>query len=148
MAESLGTLLHAAYMMEQVSLHALKERLGLADDQDVLARFKAHIVETRWQASLVKACMEFQEIHTGAHDGGAVRLVGKMKTENLFELKRFEIDLYKRVISFVRTQYAPEVLQACREILEQEVSMMEWIEDNHFKIKDLFSAEKRLPSSI
>jgi ferritin-like metal-binding protein YciE len=128
--ESLVSLLCAAYAVEQKSLDALREQ-ELVSDSGFQKRIRAHVVETQWQKRLLGACLEFQgidkdfideEVHKFADSTG--RLV------DLFSIKRFEIDLYKKIIAAARVADAPEVLQACREILEQERAMAEWIEDN------------------
>jgi len=97
---------------------------------DIAARINTHIVETQWQLKLLTACLEFhgsdknfpdKEVHGFSGEfGGLV---------DLFSVKRFEISLYKRIIAAAREANAPEILQSCREILEQERAMAEWIED-------------------
>ncbi len=132
MAESLITLLSAAYTVEQKSLAAIKKHLITADNPDTEVRIRAHFVETQWQIKLLKACLELLGIDREALDAKECRRPAETGGTGLLAIKRLEIDLYKKVIVEARRQHAPEVLQACREILEQERAMAEWIEDNHF----------------
>jgi ferritin-like metal-binding protein YciE len=133
MGLSLGTLLCAVYLVEQKSLDVLTEQLETAGTREARKRIKAHLVETQWQIKLLEACMEFQGIDRNIPDKEASGLADEIGSTGLFGLKRFEIELYKRVIAAAREQGAPEVLQACREIMEQERAMAEWIEDSRFE---------------
>lgn len=128
-AESLATLLRTAYAVEQKALDTLREQAEFAS-LEMRPRIMDHIVETQWQLKLLGACLEFQGIDKNFVDKGAHGLVEEVgRLEDLFSIKRFEINLYKKIISAAREAAAPEILQACREILEQERAMAEWLED-------------------
>lgn len=125
MTESLRDLLRTAYMTEQLSLSALRAQMQKLGSKDMHIRIKAHVIETQWQLSLLKACMELRGI-----DKDVPRIEPKPDKVSLADIKRFEISLYKKMIAAAREQQAPEVLQASREILEQELTMSDWLEDN------------------
>jgi len=129
--ESLITLLRTAHAVEQGFLDAVKGHLDAVTCPDAIARIRSHLVEMQWQARLLEACLEFQH-HAGvALDAEVCKQAEEASGAGLLAIKKFKIALYKRIIAEARKQQAPEVLQACREILEQEREMAEWIEDNY-----------------
>jgi ferritin-like metal-binding protein YciE len=132
MALTLETLLCALHMVEHKSLASVQEQVEISGDADTRTRLKAHLVETQWQIKLLEACLEFQGIDWRTPGREALRVVEKVDA-GLLTIKRFEIALYKKIIVAARKCRAPEILQACREILEQERAMAEWLEDNHHK---------------
>jgi len=134
MAENLAALLRAAYAAECMFLDILKKYLEAAQPHDVRIRLGEHLVETQWQANLLGACLEFQGANKDIPDAQACTLAAAAGKTGLLAIKRFKIDLYKKIIAEARKQRAAEVIQACREILEQERAMAEWIEDYPFAI--------------
>ena len=132
MTEALATLLCTAYAMEKKSLAVIREHLLATDNPEVGARIRAHFVETQWQIKLLRACLEIQGIDEEALDAESRNCISEIESTNLLTIKRFEINIYKTVIAEARKQHMPEILQCCREILEQERAMAECIEDNYF----------------
>ena len=147
MTESLVTLLCTAYAAEHESLHVIKEYLTAADDRAVQIRIKEHLVETQWQIKLLRACMQFQSIDKDDPDTEFRDISSQINNTDLLAIKRFEIALYKKIIVKARKRQSPEVLQACREILGQEIAMAEWIEDNHSKTNRSLSAKRIILSA-
>jgi ferritin-like metal-binding protein YciE len=131
MPESLATLLCSVYAVELKCIEIIRAQLEAADCPDARKRIKAHLIETQWQIKLLDACLEFQGIDRALSGTDFDGLASKISRLSLFEIKRFEIELYKKVIAAAREHRAPEVLQACREILEQERAMAEWVQDNY-----------------
>jgi ferritin-like metal-binding protein YciE len=130
MAETLATLLRAARLAERRSITILKGKMEIIDDLDVYKQFQSHLVETQWQVKLLEACLEFQGADKDEPDLEAFKIASEVGSAGLFAMKRFEIGLYKRIIAAAREANAVDVLQACREILEQERAMAEWIESS------------------
>lgn len=143
MAESLETLLCAIYAVEQKSLEIIAEQMKFAVNEGIRKRLKGHLAETQWQIKLLEACIKFQDIDGNITDRRMYRLADEIGNASLLEIKNVEIDLYKKLIVAARERHAPEVLQACREILEQERAMAEWIEDNSLDVNVSFLEEKR-----
>jgi ferritin-like metal-binding protein YciE len=128
-------LLRTAHKVEQDVLGILRRHLEASECQDVQARLKDHLAETKWQVKLLEACLEFH--HAGGEDTAEIKtaeFVTEAWHKDLLALKRLEIDLYKKIIIEARAHQVPEVVQACREILEQERAMAEWIEDSRLVI--------------
>ncbi|MDE2337485.1 MAG: nucleotide sugar dehydrogenase [Alphaproteobacteria bacterium] len=129
--ENLWTLLCAACAVEKKSLAAVRKCMDAAGNPVVRSRLDAHLLETRWQIKLLDACLDIHGVDKEVLAVEASAVVPALSRENLLTIKRAEICLYERIISLARKQRAPDVQQACREILEQERTMAEWIEDNH-----------------
>ncbi len=140
MSEHLWTLLCTACEVEKESLNALRKCIGSAVNPAARAKLNAHLSETRWQMKLLDACLDINGVDKGRFERGVARLVPKISRENLLTIKCAEIDLYEKIIFIARKGHTPDVLQACREILEQERAMAEWIEDNHMLVNISFSA--------
>jgi ferritin-like metal-binding protein YciE len=129
--EPLITLLHTAHAAEQEFLEAVRGHLETITCSGIRARISSHLVEMQWQIRLLEACLEFRGNGGVFSDVEVRRQAAETAKAGLLAIKRFKIALYKKIIAEARKQQAPEVLQACREILEQERGMAEWIEDNH-----------------
>jgi ferritin-like metal-binding protein YciE len=140
--ESLITLLRTAHAAEQAFLEAVKGHLDAVTCPDAIAHIRSHLVEMQWQARLLEACLEFQDHAGAALDAELCKQAEEASAAGLLAIKRFKIALYKRIIAEARKQQVPEVLQACREILEQERGMAEWLEDNHSGLPRLTENEK------
>ncbi len=138
MTKSLIMLLCAAHMVEKKSLGALKEQMEVAENAAIYERIKAHLVETQWQVSLLEACLEFQGIDKNFLDRKTCKLADRINGLDLVGIKQFEIRIYSKIIAAARKTDAPEILQACREILEQDRTMAEWIEDNSYQLNPAF----------
>lgn len=128
MSVSLPTLLYTGYAMEQRSLDILNGQLEIVDDADLHRQLKSHVVETKWQIKLLEACLEFQNLDKQlCHQKSCVMLAG-FSHKGLLAFERFEVDLYKKLMAAAHAVHAPEILQSCKEILEQERAMVEWLE--------------------
>lgn len=138
MPERLKTLLRMAYAVEQKSIDVLQRQIETARNFCAQERLKSHLVETQWQVNLLKACFEFLETDNEPLESEVPDIICGIAHPDLFTMKRIEIKLYKQIMSAARKAQAPDVLQACREILEQERAMAEWIEDS------LLDAEKTM----
>ncbi len=140
MSEHLWTLLCTACEVEKESLSALRKCLNAVVHPAARERLHEHLSETRWQMKLLDACLDINGVDKSRFKRGVARLVPKISRENLFTIKCAEVDLYEKIIFIARKGHTSDVLQACREILEQERAMAEWIEDNHALVNISFSA--------
>lgn len=145
--ESLAVLLRTAHAAEQEFLDTVRGYLETITHPDMQERLRSHLVEMQWQIKLLEACLEFQDSAGATQDTEVREQAVETSKAGLLAIKKFKIALYKKIIAQARKQQAPEVLQACREILEQERGMAEWIEDNHSDLPH-FPAEGKAPQAI
>lgn len=97
-------------------------------------RLQGHLVETRWQSRLLETVLEHYNLDKNPVDRQDYPFFSEIGKSSLFAFERFEIELYKKLIGAAREAQEPEIQQVCKEILEQERAMAEWIEDNACKI--------------
>ncbi len=145
MKKSLRLLLCAAYKTELKALAVLKGQSELDHHTDVQERINDHIVKTEWQLKLLTACLEFQDVGKHELEGEPQELAGKA---DLLSINKFEISLYKRLIATARVVHAPEILKVCEEILEQEIALAEWVEDNFLKIPPDFMRPAKAAADV
>lgn len=128
--DGLSKLLCSAYAVEKKSLELIQRCVQTAENFHINDRLSEHLVETRWQLQLLKACMDLHGVDMSLAREEKEKIDGWFPHAQLKPLKRIEIDLYKKGIGIAREYGAPEAQQACREILDQERAMYEWLLDN------------------
>lgn len=129
MDTSLTPLLRAAHQAEHHFVAIVKESLDSPGEPVLQERLKDHLVEMQWQIRLLEACLEFRDGHAAAPCPATCRAAAESGAGGLIAIKRFKINLYKKILQEARQQQAAEVLQAGREIIGQERAMAEWLED-------------------
>ena len=118
--------LYDAYRLERRALRVLTVAQEMARLCPRLrARIKEHFDETKWQSRLIEACLE-----SLGEKPRAKRLTwGLPPMRTGMALKRREITAYRELIAAAEAAGEPDIAQAGREILAQEVAMSTWLED-------------------
>jgi ferritin-like metal-binding protein YciE len=118
--------LYDAYRLERRAMRILAVAQEIARLCPRLrARIREHAVETRWQARLLEVSLENLGAKPGAR--GGKRHLPRARTGVGF--KRQEIAAYRALIVAAERANEPDIAQAGREILAQEISMSTWLED-------------------
>lgn len=121
--------LHDAYCLERRALEILhaQQRKSLCDA--LHTRMKEHALDTKWQARLLEVCLE----NLGASPGDAEPR--KIRHESMdVAFKQVEILTYSALIAAAKSAGEDEIADICREILEQERAMAEWLAENQHKM--------------
>lgn len=137
--------LNDAYAMELSLIPVLENH---ADDArrhpEVRRRDRQHLKETRDHARAVKKCIE----HLGGKPSASKKMIGRMTgavnsiaTEPFedeiiknflmdYATENFEIACYRSLIVAANEAGHPKIADVCEEILQDELEMAEWIEEN------------------
>ncbi len=140
--ESLAAWLRDAHAMEgqaETLLTAQIERLE--NYPEALPRLRSHLEETKAQRQALETCLEqLGESTSSLKDGTmkvAANLQGWMHAMSGDEVlknalasaafEQFEAASYKMLVSAARVADEPEIARTCETLLEQEVSMADWV---------------------
>jgi ferritin-like metal-binding protein YciE len=137
--------LNDAYAMELAIVPVLENHANDAKRHpDIRRRDLRHLKETKQHAKDVKKCIE----HLGEKPSATKKVIGRMTgamqslaTEPFedeimknfltdYATEHFEIACYKSLISAAKEAGHPKIARVCEEILEEELDMAEWIEEN------------------
>jgi ferritin-like metal-binding protein YciE len=130
--------LHDAYCMERRALEILhtQQRKSLCDQ--LRARMKEHALETKWQARLLEVCLE----NLGAAPPSFSHK--KIRHDSMdVAFKQVEILTYSALIAAAKSAGEDEIADICREILDQERTMADWLAENQHIL-----AENRLRVNV
>lgn len=137
--------LNDAYAMELAIIPVLENHANDAKRHpEIRRRDLKHLKETKQHAKDVKRCIE----HLGAKPSATKKVIGRitgamqsMATEPFedeimknfltdYATEHFEIAAYRSLIIAANEAGHPKIARVCEEILEEELDMAEWIEDN------------------
>lgn len=151
--DQLTTWLNDAYSMEQSLAQALENHAKDAEDfPEIQRHLEQHIDETRRHADRVKYCLSL----LGETPSTAKSVIGNvsgmlhgastgMYSDELvknaladFASENFEIACYRSLIAAAQEVNRPEIADVCREILQDEEAMAEWLETQIPQITQTF----------
>ncbi|MFV3131339.1 ferritin-like domain-containing protein [Niveispirillum sp. KHB5.9] len=137
--------LRDAYAMEVQAEKMLSNTADRLEDYPALkARLQQHVVETRNQASQVEQCLHQLNADTsmlktgvGAITGIAQAMSGIFASDEVVKgavfgaaFEYFEIINYKALITTAQAAGEAGIAAVLERILEEELAMAEWMEDN------------------
>lgn len=140
--DQLITWLNSAYSMEETLIKVLENHAkDAADFPEVRLKDEQHLEETRRHADRVKHCLSLlgekpSTVKSMMGDlMGAVqaRSTGMYKDELVknflsdFAAENFEIACYTSLIAAAHEAGQPEIAEICREILQDEQAMADWL---------------------
>lgn len=137
--------LRDAHAMEKQAEKMLKSQAHrLEHYPELQRRIEQHIEETLHQAEKLEHCLNllgadvstFKDI--GAQLTAFGQAVGGMMAEDevvkggiaCYAFENFEIACYKAIIKAADMASVPEVSQVCKEILQEEIAMADWLSKN------------------
>jgi ferritin-like metal-binding protein YciE len=141
--DQLITWLNSAYAMEQSLAQVLGNHAKDAEDfPEIQARHEEHLEETRRHADRVKYCLSLlgetpstaKSIIgnvTGMFQGASTGMYKDELVKNCladYASEHFEIACYRSLIAAAHEVGQPEIAEVCREILQDEEVMAEWLE--------------------
>lgn len=146
---------HAAEEQAQTMLSTMSGRLE--NYPDLKARIDQHIEETKGQAEAVRACLErLGSSPSGLKEAGtklmgfAQSFSGVFTSDEVakgvlasYAFEHMEIASYKMLIVAANEMGDDETAQACQKILQEELAMASWLEENLENITQKFLAEAR-----
>ncbi|TVP51087.1 MAG: ferritin-like domain-containing protein [Halomonas sp.] len=133
---------HAMEKQAEKMLSSQAERLE--NYPELQRRIEEHIEETRHQAEKLEHCLSLlgADVSTfkdlGAQLTAFGQAVGGMMAEDevvkggiaCYSFENFEIASYKALIKAAEILSQPEVAQICKEILQEEIAMADWLSNN------------------
>jgi ferritin-like metal-binding protein YciE len=136
--------LNDAYAMEQGLIPILQNHAKDAKNHPMIKnRIEKHVEETRRHAELVKECVERLGSSTSAVKTGFASLTGAIQsvTTGVFSdelvknalmdyaAENFEIAAYKALVAGAREFGDQRTVDVCQRILEDEMDMADWLND-------------------
>jgi ferritin-like metal-binding protein YciE len=151
--DQLITWLNSAYAMEETLVKVLENHAKDAEDfPEIQARDEQHLEETRRHLQRVKYCLELlgekpsttksivgnlsgmvQSVSTGMYND---ELVKNFLQD--YAAEHFEIACYTSLISAAHEVGRPEIAEICREILQDEQDMADWLLTKIPEVTQLF----------
>ena len=137
--------LNDAYAMEQGIVEALEAQVKLAEDHPMVKDgIQRHLEATKGHAELVKGCLDQlgetpSKVKTGLAEVGAKvsgitmgaaedKLVKAALDD--YATEHMEIASYRALIAAAEQLGHPEIAQVCQGILQDEIEMAAWLEEN------------------
>ena len=135
--------LHDAHAMEKALVPILKNHARDArDHHDVMDHLQAHLHETERHAMLLEQCLRRLNEQPSTAKTGIAKLFGAMQApatgmyedelvkNNIvdFATENFEIACYLALIAAAEELGETEIAFTCREILQEEQEMAEWLQ--------------------
>jgi len=162
--EQLVTWLRDAHAMELSVENTLQRHLQDAGNlPEVRARLEQHLVETRSHARRVASCLEQLGATVSATKDIAAGVMGLAQgmTTGLFAdelvknalseyaMEHFEIACYSSLVAAAEEAGQIDIAHVCSEILREEATMANWLEDEIPKITraHLEGAARRTPTA-
>lgn len=143
--ETLVDWLNDAYGMEHNLIEVLERHIKDSESfPEAQARFRSHLAETHRQAERLKRCIE----QFGGKVSAGKGMIGKMTgffsgmTNRLADdtlvkdfladisMEHFEIACYKSLISAAEALGEMDVVEVCRQNLQEEEAMASWLESH------------------
>ncbi len=143
--ELLNAWLKDAYSMEMGLVPVLKQHADDAKDLPaVQRRDEQHVEETKRHAEMVKACIERRGDNVSSVKtaiGGMVGTVQSVATAPFgdepvknalsdFAAENFEVASYRALIDAAEQLGDTQTAQVCRQIMQEDMAMAKWIEQN------------------
>lgn len=143
--ETLLDWLRDAYGMERMASETLeKQARRLESYPEMQARVQQHLEETKWQADQVKMSIERLGGSTSSLKSSIGSLMGNIGAMfnsgtpdeavkdaiGNFAIENFEIASYRSLIAAAQQLGETEIQGVCEQILQQEVQMANWLEQN------------------
>lgn len=107
-----------------ISSHVTNAAAGFS--AETIRTLKEHLIDSRWQKQLLKACLEMigEAVPETSYAAPAPDILRDL--DDLIGLKRSEVSTYLTLLPQLKAEAAPpEIINACEEILEQEAAMLE-----------------------
>ena len=137
--------LRDAHAMEKQAEKMLKAQASrLEHYPQVQQRIEQHITETQNQSQKLEQCLTllgsdsstFKDM--GAQLAAFGQAVGGMMAEDevvkgsiaSFAFEQFEIANYKALVKTAEMASQPEIAQLCKEILQEEIAMADWLSEH------------------
>ncbi len=137
--------LRDAHGMERMALETLEKQADrLKNYPQLQARVQQHVQETQWQMDQVKSCIEQLGGSTSSLKSGVGSLMGNIGAMfnagtpdeavkdviGNFAIENFEIACYRSLISAAQQLGETRIQNICEQILQQEVQMASWLDQN------------------
>jgi ferritin-like metal-binding protein YciE len=135
--------LNDAYSMELSVAEVLENHVKDAEKQPAIqSRLQQHLGETKRHAEMVKGCIESAGGQVSTSKAWLGDIMGRLKgistgmyqdelVKNVlseYATEHFEIASYESIISGAETIGQTQVAQVCRQILEDEKQMAQWVQ--------------------
>ena len=136
--------LNDAYAMEISNIRTLERHIKDADEfPDMQQRLEEHLGETRMHASRIKECIEMVGGKVSRSKAGLGELMGRFKgrSTGMFNdevvkdvlsdsaTEHFEVACYRSLIAAAEQLGKSEIVSACRQNLEEDQAMADWVDD-------------------
>jgi ferritin-like metal-binding protein YciE len=137
--------LNDAYGMENNLAQVLEHQIGDATDYpQVQTKLQQHLEQTRRHADIVKGCIENLGGDTSSIKTGMSEMMGKFQAWSTgmaqdemiknalqdYAAESFEVASYTSLIAAAEHIGESRVATACRQILQEDHAMQEWIEQH------------------
>lgn len=146
-----------AHGMEQKAESLLQRQAErLKHYPEMKARIERHIEETRSQAQRLEGCITRLNGDTSAMKDFSGKVMANMEAimnaaaedevvKNAigsYSFEHFEIASYRSLIAAAEAVGDQQTAQVCREILEEELAMASWVEENLPKVTKMYLERK------
>ena len=155
--ELLNAWLKDAYSMEIALIPVLENHAKDAKDMPaVKARDEQHIEETKRHAEMVKACIERRGDSLNTVKTAVGGMIGTMQSVMTAPFKdeviknclsdyaaeNFEVASYTALVQAAEAEGDHQTAQVCRQILQEDQAMADWIRNNMGTVVQMTMAEK------
>ncbi|WP_274425517.1 ferritin-like domain-containing protein [Chelativorans sp. YIM 93263] len=146
-----------AHAAEEQAVTMLSKLAGRIENYPELkARIEQHVDETRRQSTRVEECLVKLGSDSSALKDAGTKLMGLgqglsgiFTSDEVakgvlasYAFEHMEIASYRMLIAAAKQVGEPEVQRVCEEILQEEVAMAKWLEDNLDSITQKFFARE------
>lgn len=146
-----------AHAAEEQAVTMLSNLAGRIENYPELkARIEQHVEETRRQSTRVEECLRSLGSDTSMLKDAGTKLMGLgqglsgiFTSDEIakgvlasYTFEHMEIASYRMLIAAARQVGEPQVQRVCEEILQEEVAMAKWLEDNLDGITQKFLARE------
>src|SRR5690625_617559 len=147
-----------AHAAEEQAVTMLDKMAGRLENYPHLkARVQQHVEESRSQADRIRGCLQRYDSDASGFKDMGTKMMGFVQglsgvfTDDevvkgvlaSYAFEHMEIASYKILISAARTLGDVETVRVCEEILQEEIAMAKWLEDNFDGIIEKFFALER-----
>ncbi|HLS68236.1 MAG TPA: ferritin-like domain-containing protein [Kiloniellales bacterium] len=134
-----------AHAAEEQAIVMLEKFAGRLENYPQLkARVEEHVGETRSQAERIRSCLQRHDSDASGLKDMGTKLMGFFQglsgvfTDDevikgmlaSYAFEHMEIASYRILVSAARTLGDPETARVCEDILQEEIAMARWLEDN------------------
>lgn len=146
-----------AHAAEEQAVTMLSNLAGRIENYPELkARIEQHVDETRRQSERVAQCLQSLGSDSSALKDAGTKLMGMgqglsgiFTSDELakgvlasYAFEHMEIASYRMLIAAAKQVGEPQVQRVCEEILQEEIAMASWLEDNLDSITQKFLARE------